>query len=176
MESEARLSLPSSSFIGRQTDLERVRQLLGSGVRLVTLTGPGGVGKTRLALECAAQNAHAFADGVFFVSLQALTEPQQVLEEVASVQHLVRSLSLARGVGDTVATRNALNGLGTNAYLKHDHTTALAHFQASLVLDRELADRWGVAKRLNGIGNVLLKQRDFDNALVYVQQSLTMIG
>jgi hypothetical protein len=153
MESEARLSLPSSSFIGRQTDLERVRQLLGSGVRLVTLTGPGGVGKTRLALECAAQNAHAFADGVFFVSLQALTEPQQVLEEVASVQHLVRSLSLARGVGDTVA-----------------------HFQASLVLDRELADRWGVAKRLNGIGNVLLKQRDFDNALVYVQQSLTMIG
>jgi hypothetical protein len=137
-----------------------VRQLLGSGVRLVTLTGPGGVGKTRLALECAAQNAHAFADGVFFVSLQALTEPQQVLEEVASVQHLVRSLSLARGVGDTVATRNALNGLGTNAYLKHDHTTALAHFQASLVLDRELADRWGVAKRLNGIGNVLLKQRD----------------
>jgi hypothetical protein len=66
--------------------------------------------------------------------------------------------------------------LGTNAYLKHDHTTALAHFQASLVLDRELADRWGVAKRLNGIGNVLLKQRDFDNALVYVQQSLTMIG
>lgn len=90
-------------------------------------------------------------------------------------QYLVRSLSLARSVEDKTATRNALNALGTNAYLKHDHATAIAHFQASLVLDRELEDRWGVAKRLNGIGNVLLKQRDFDGALAHVHQSLAMM-
>ena len=85
MESEARLSLPYSSFIGRQTEIERVRQLRATGARLVTLTGPGGVGKTRLALEITAQHAIAFADNVFFVPLQALTEPKQVLEEVAGV-------------------------------------------------------------------------------------------
>ena len=52
------LQAASSSFIGRQTEIESVRQLLGSGARLVTLTGPGGVGKTRLALECTAQTAN----------------------------------------------------------------------------------------------------------------------
>ncbi|HQY92332.1 tetratricopeptide repeat protein [Caldilinea sp.] len=87
-------------------------------------------------------------------------------------QYFVRSLSVARSVEDKIATRNALNALGTNAYLKHDPATAIAHFQASLVLDRELGDQWGIAKRLNGIGNVLLKQRDFDSALAHVQQSL----
>lgn len=66
-------------------EIQRVRELLGSGARLVTLTGPGGVGKTRLALETIAQEAKVFADGVFFVPLQALTEPDQVLEELASV-------------------------------------------------------------------------------------------
>ena len=102
MESEARQSLPLSSFIGPQTELGSVRRLLGSGARLITLTGPGGVGKTRLALEFTAQNAHAFADGVFFVPLQAQTEPEQVLEEVAGVLQPVPTpvVSSRRIVGD----------------------------------------------------------------------------
>lgn len=85
------LPAPINSFIGRQDEIEGLRRLLSSGARLITLTGPGGVGKTRLALEFAAQNAEAFADGVFFVPLQALTEPEQVLPEVASVLHVTES-------------------------------------------------------------------------------------
>ena len=65
-------------------ELESLRQLLASGARLITLTGPGGVGKTRLALECAALAAADFADGAVFVPLQALTESGQVISEVAN--------------------------------------------------------------------------------------------
>ena len=110
MESEARLSLPLSSFIGRQTEIERVRQLLGSGARLVTLTGPGRVGKTRLALECTAKHANAFADNVFFVPLQALTEPKQVLGEVASLLQVRESGTrpLIEDLCDALADKHAL--------------------------------------------------------------------
>lgn len=83
--SETRLPLPLTSLIGRRAEIEGLRHLLTSGARLVTLTGPGGVGKTRLALEATAQSANAFADGVFFVPLQALTEEGLVLAEIASV-------------------------------------------------------------------------------------------
>ncbi len=110
MESEARLPLPLSSFIGRQTEIESVHQLLESGARLVTLTGPGGVGKTRLALEITAQYAQAFADNVFFVPLQALTEPEQVLEEVASVLRVRESGTrpLLEDLCDALADKHAL--------------------------------------------------------------------
>jgi transcriptional regulator with XRE-family HTH domain len=62
------LPVPLTSFIGRETELNDVGGLLGAG-RLVTLTGPGGVGKTRLALEVARQQAAAFEQGVQFVPL-----------------------------------------------------------------------------------------------------------
>ena len=50
-ETETTLPLPLSSFVGHQSELESLCQLLDSGARLITLTGPGGVGKTRLAME-----------------------------------------------------------------------------------------------------------------------------
>ena len=81
---ESRLHLPLSSFIGRQAELDGLRRLLDKGARLITLTGPGGVGKTRLALEFAARAAPDFAHGAFFVPLQALTGPDQVLPELAT--------------------------------------------------------------------------------------------
>ena len=83
-ETETTLPIPLSTFVGREAELESLRQLLASGARLITLTGPGGVGKTRLALECAALTAADFADGAVFVSLQALTESGEVLSEVAN--------------------------------------------------------------------------------------------
>lgn len=83
--SETRLPLPLNSLVGRRAEIEELRHLLTSGARLVTLTGPGGVGKTRLALEATAQSASVFTDGVFFVPLQALTESGLVLAEVANV-------------------------------------------------------------------------------------------
>src|SRR5262249_50858145 len=61
---------PATSFLGREDQVEEVCQLLhGDGARLITLTGPAGVGKTRLAVAVAAAAAPAFPDGMVAVSL-----------------------------------------------------------------------------------------------------------
>jgi predicted ATPase/class 3 adenylate cyclase len=73
-------NLPSDAtdFVGREPELRTLRQLLARE-RLVTLTGPGGIGKTRLALRAAAGVLPEFTDGVFFVALASLQDPQVVL-------------------------------------------------------------------------------------------------
>jgi predicted ATPase len=72
-------------LVGRERELEQVRELLLSPeVRLLTFTGPGGTGKTRLALQAAADLLEEFEDGVFFVSLAAMSDPQLFLPTVAT--------------------------------------------------------------------------------------------
>src|SRR5918997_2932291 len=71
-----------TSFVGRGREVAEVRQLL-SGTRLVTLTGAGGTGKTRLALRIGRELLAEFADGVFFVDLSAMTDPALVPSAVA---------------------------------------------------------------------------------------------
>ena len=66
-------------LIGRERELETIRtHLLGDSVRLVTLTGPGGIGKTRLALAAARYVEPAFPDGVWFVDLAPLHDPAEI--------------------------------------------------------------------------------------------------
>jgi predicted ATPase/tetratricopeptide (TPR) repeat protein/DNA-binding XRE family transcriptional regulator len=75
----------ATSFIGRAAEVEMLRDLLHRPqVRLVTLTGPGGSGKTRLALRAAADLLDEFPDGVFFVSLAALTDARVVPSAIAA--------------------------------------------------------------------------------------------
>ena len=75
----------ATSFIGRAAEVAMLKELLQRPrVRLVTLTGPGGSGKTRLALRAAANLLDEFTDGVFFVSLAALTDPQVVPSAIAA--------------------------------------------------------------------------------------------
>jgi predicted ATPase/DNA-binding CsgD family transcriptional regulator len=76
------LPTPTSRLIGRDAEVASVRQLLRDN-RLVTLTGPPGVGKTRLALEVATSAAPEFAEGAAFVDLAQIREPALVLPEVA---------------------------------------------------------------------------------------------
>jgi len=78
------LPLQLTSFIGRETEMAEVRQLLAQA-RLVTLTGAGGSGKTRLALEVAGGLVDEFADGVWLVELAPLADPALVPQKVSSV-------------------------------------------------------------------------------------------
>jgi hypothetical protein len=71
-----------TSFIGREDVIREVETAL-EGTRLLTLTGPGGTGKTRLALEVAYRQLPAFVDGVWFVDLSAVNDPSVVLTEIA---------------------------------------------------------------------------------------------
>jgi predicted ATPase/DNA-binding CsgD family transcriptional regulator len=74
--------LALSSFVGRRQDVADVRRLLSTS-RLVTLTGPGGVGKTRLALEAANAVHRSFPDGTVLVELDQVSDPALVVNEVA---------------------------------------------------------------------------------------------
>jgi predicted ATPase/DNA-binding SARP family transcriptional activator len=71
-----------SSFIGREADLARVAETLASS-RLVTLTGPGGAGKTSLAIEASREAADSYRDGVWFVPLAGVTDPARVASAMA---------------------------------------------------------------------------------------------
>jgi predicted ATPase/class 3 adenylate cyclase len=73
-----------TSFVGREQELAEIRKML-PGNRLVTLLGVGGIGKTRLSLQVAADMLDDFPDGVWFVELAPLTDPQLVPQAVASV-------------------------------------------------------------------------------------------
>jgi predicted ATPase/class 3 adenylate cyclase len=81
---QASLPVPATPLVGRDEDLERLGAVLTSpDVRLVTLTGPGGVGKTRLSLAAAAALDHAFPSGVFFVALAAVRDADVMWKTLA---------------------------------------------------------------------------------------------
>jgi predicted ATPase len=80
--SNTNLPRPASSFVGRETEIASVVSLLREGARVVTLTGPGGTGKTRLAIETGAELVPAFKAGVFWVGLAALRDPALVVETI----------------------------------------------------------------------------------------------
>src|SRR5207249_11642224 len=70
-------------LIGREKEVATISQLLRSeGVRLVTLTGPGGTGKTRLALQVTAELSDLFADGIYFVDLAPVSDPALVITTI----------------------------------------------------------------------------------------------
>jgi predicted ATPase/class 3 adenylate cyclase len=85
----ASLPAPRTSFVGRERELEEIRDLLAE-VRVVTLTGPGGTGKTRLALRAAADQVERTEDGVFFVDLSAVTDPGLVPSTIATALGLLQ--------------------------------------------------------------------------------------
>ena len=106
---------PLTRLIGRERDMQEVVRLLATdGRRLVTLTGPGGIGKTRLALAAARDLETTFPDGIAFVDLAPLRDPRLVISAIAN----------ALGIRDTGETP-----------LRAKVTQALHHRQVLLLLD-----------------------------------------
>jgi len=79
-----------TDFIGREAEISQISMLLDRS-RLVTLDGPGGIGKTRLALQVASMRLHDFEDGVFFVSLASVTKPDLVISTIAKAMDIVET-------------------------------------------------------------------------------------
>ena len=96
--SNTNLPRPASSFVGREQEVEEVLAQIEEGARLLTLTGPGGSGKTRLALEAASTLVPEYKAGVFWVGLAALRDPALVTETVT--QTLGAKDGLAEHIGE----------------------------------------------------------------------------
>ncbi len=78
------LPVPLTSLVGAEENVTAVTAILRrSGVRLLTLTGPGGVGKTRLAIAVGTQMLENFRDGIFFIHLESLNDPAFILTQIA---------------------------------------------------------------------------------------------
>ena len=100
---------PASSFIGRVHELREIVKMLGDQ-QLITLVGPGGIGKTRLALAVAEHLKHSYADGVWWVDLAPVRDPDAVLVRIASVLGATarRSGTIGDAVHQFVADREVL--------------------------------------------------------------------
>jgi len=103
------LPLQLTSFVGREQEVATVRDLL-SRHRLVTLTGPGGCGKTRLALQTVASVLEDFPDGAWMVDLSDVSDPTLVQHELASVLGMGHrpGVDLTEGLCDHLAAKTAI--------------------------------------------------------------------
>ena len=81
-ETSSNIPVPLTSFVGREKELKDIARLLSSS-RLLTLTGPGGVGKTRLAIQTAHDSIKKFKDGVFWVGLVGLSDANLIPQVIA---------------------------------------------------------------------------------------------
>jgi predicted ATPase/class 3 adenylate cyclase len=96
------LPVPATPFLGRERELAEVVELVTrSDLRLLTLTGPGGTGKTRLALQAAAEASESFPDGIYWVPLAPLRDPELVLSSLA--QTLAVKAEPDRPLADTLS-------------------------------------------------------------------------
>ena len=97
------LPVPGTPFVGRRRELLELAELLRTDTRLVTLTGPGGAGKTRLALKAAAEVGGDYPDGVWWIPLASLREASLVLPAVAQTLGILEESG--RKVVDALAAR-----------------------------------------------------------------------
>jgi len=108
---QTNLPVPATPFLGRERELDDVVALLRrDDVKLVTLTGPGGTGKTRLALQAAAEVADDAPDGVWWVPLASLRDPRLTLDAVAKALDVRErpGVTLDEALVDTLTAKRAV--------------------------------------------------------------------
>jgi predicted ATPase/DNA-binding SARP family transcriptional activator len=107
---QSNVPVPASTLVGRRRELDEVTGALRGPTRVLTLTGPGGSGKTRLAVEAANVLADELADGAFFVALDAIRDPALLLPAIAEAVAVKESgdRSLRESLPERLAGRQAL--------------------------------------------------------------------
>lgn len=143
-------ALPATltSFVGREPEIADALDLLAES-RVVTLCGPGGVGKTRLALRVCEESRTAFTDGVHFVDLAAIVDGDQVPAAVAA------ALGVKDEAGATPAEAVAAHLSGRRTLLLLDNCEVVA--EAVAVLSERLASSCGTALRILATSRVPLR-------------------
>lgn len=154
------LPTPLTTFVGREQEIAEVRHLLGT-TRLLTLTGAGGVGKTRLALQVATDPLDACVDGVWMVDLAAVAEPRLVPparhqgDYARAAALFEESLAMRRALGVKWGIALSLGSLADLAQQQRDWPRAAALSAESLALLRELGDTRGIATELEDLAGIL---------------------
>ena len=107
---QSNVPVPASTLVGRRRELEEVTNALRGPTRVLTLTGPGGCGKTRLAIEAANVLAGELADGAFFVALDAIRDPALLLPTIAEAVAVKESgdRTLPESLAERLGGRQAL--------------------------------------------------------------------
>ena len=107
---DSNVPVPVSSLVGRQRELDEITNALRNGTRVLTLTGPGGSGKTRLAIEAANLLAAELTDGAFFVALDAIRDPALLLPAIAQAVAVRESSeqALPESLAERLSGRQAL--------------------------------------------------------------------
>jgi predicted ATPase/class 3 adenylate cyclase len=104
----AALPTPRTALVGRDVEVEEVVRLVAEGARLLTLTGPGGCGKTRIALAAAAALDDAYPDGVYFVALDGVEDPDAMAGLVADALDAPAARSTRERLALQLADRRVL--------------------------------------------------------------------
>ena len=138
------LPVPATVFVGRARELADVSELLHSNGRLLTLTGPGGTGKTRLAVQAAAEAAESFPDGIWWVPLSPLRDAGLLVSSVAQTLEVEEQpgRELVEGVAARLQGKQALVILDNAEHLMPEIANEVASLRdiagpALLVTSRE---------------------------------------
>jgi predicted ATPase/DNA-binding SARP family transcriptional activator len=150
----ADIPLPQTSFIGREEELAQIyRMIHDPKCRLLSLIGPGGIGKTRLALRVITQCYHSFVDGSYFIPLEGITSPDYLVHTIANNIHF------------------AIDTLATQLDAKYQLMDFLKNRSMFLVLD-------GFEHLISGVGLVseMINQAAHVKVLVTSRQRLDLLG